>query len=1112
MLRPVARALLVCLFAACTALPQDTSGRITGIISDPSGAVVPGAAVIARNVGTNGQTTALANSAGSYVFQSLVPGTYAITCEVPGFSRSVATGVLVQAENTTTLNITLTVGRTGESVTVAASDSQVETDNSTIQTTLGSQQISSLPVLGRNARGTIEQLQPGAVALGGRDAPVSYNGNRASTNNYRVDGGDVNNYFNGNQNENTTFPQPENLQEFSVITNANDAKYGTSSGAYITAVIKSGTNDLHGAGWGYLQNQGWAANNWESNRTGTPRPPGSQKWLGFNVGGPVWIPKLYNGRNKTFFFFSYEYTNPSVFTVNSQILPTAAERAGHFAGGAFPCPTLNGVKTCDVNPASFSPLAKAVLNSGLLPLSPDPTGLFSWTSTRSLKTDAYVGKIDQLIKDNHRVSFTITRNFQDPQSNDYGSCCGLPGNLPGLSTITNPHHITNYFFNYVWTVTPNIVNTLAVGGAHTEVTVIPGKINSNVNWQALGVNGVVPDRTALPTDVHIFDNSWGSLAQFAIFNGYYDTRTSNTTNIADDFVWIKGRHTLEAGYNQRIQSQKKLGNYDGAGDVSYSLGNTGSTGNGWADFFLDQGATYSQQSVEDTNFKYPNVSAYFQDRWKVSRKLTATLGLRWDPNQGYYEANYHVSEYRAGEKSTVYPNAPVGLVFYGDPNVPRAGYNSKWANFNPRVGLAYDLLGNGKMAFRAAYGVFSDFMTAQDNVLNVDLPFKENYSSNNAHPGQYRITGDPYFGQTGLFPFVPPAPGSDAAKAYLFPSGPQNIQGYDPNFNSGRIHQWNANFQWQPFSNWVFTTAYVGNRGTHLYSRDDLNSPIFIPYLSTQANAQFRRPDQNFGSIAWRTSGTNSRYNALQVIANKRYSYGLSLLANYTFGQSTADCASLSGESGISGCRDVRNKSIDYGPTPQDVRHVASFSYDYQLPFFQKSANHFVKTAVAGWVVGGITHAQSGSPLAIGNAAGFNDGSAGAYGNYVGGNPYGDHSSVGTSAANWLNRGAFCAANQNFTNGACVTDPTAGITHLAYGNTKLGFVRGPGRINTDLTLSKNFLISERWGSLEFRAAAFNVFNHTQLGNPDTSLDGSTFGQITSAFDPRQLQLSLRYRF
>ncbi|MEJ7710446.1 MAG: carboxypeptidase-like regulatory domain-containing protein [Pyrinomonadaceae bacterium] len=250
-----------------------------GVVADTSGAVIPDATVKARNTATNAEAQVVSKEDGSYAFESLVPGNYEVSSEKTGFKTLVATDTRVEAQKTTTLNVQLQVGEVSDQVTVEGAATQVDVSTPTLQTTLNTQALLSLPVQGRNVRLAAESIQPGAVVQG--NGNVSYNGNRsASGNNYKVDGGDVNNYFNGLASENSTFPQAENLEEFSVLTNSTDAKYGNASGAQVTAVVKSGTNDLHGMGWGYFENQGLAANSWASNRQGVARVPGSQRWLG----------------------------------------------------------------------------------------------------------------------------------------------------------------------------------------------------------------------------------------------------------------------------------------------------------------------------------------------------------------------------------------------------------------------------------------------------------------------------------------------------------------------------------------------------------------------------------------------------------------------------------------------------------------------------------------------------------------------------------------------------------------------------------------------------------------------------------------------------------------
>ncbi len=638
-------AVVVALFSPAI-LGLDTSGKLLGSIRDPTGLVVPNATVTARQTDGGAIFTSTSGNAGTYAFESLAPGKYTIICKHPGFRRFVITEVDVLAQHTTALPILLTVGDVAESIQIEGSTA-VDITTSSLQTTLSTSSLLSLPVRGRDIRTAAEELQPGSVTVpNGRGNGVSYNGNRTNTNAYRLEGGDVNNYFNGAQNENMTFPQAENLEEFSVLTNAVDAKLGNTSGAYVTAVIRSGSNTLHGRGWLYLQNQGWAANDWAANRAGIARPPGSQQWVGGNVGGPMLVPQLYNGRDKTFFFFSYEYTNPSSHSIQSFILPTAAERDGHFGNGAFPCPVIDGAETCNVAPSRFSPLARSLLSSGLLPLG-DASGRFTWTPEKSLRTSSYVTKIDHLLNPQHRLSATFTRNHQDPTSDDFGICCAIPGTLPGLTAISNPHHVDSIFLNYVFS-RGSLVNTLSLGGSHSKVVVVQGQTRPDLSWSSLGVPGVSLERGALPSDVQLFVNSWSGTG-FALLGGYYDSRVADTINVSEEFIWIKGRHTLEAGYNERRNTQSKVGTWGSAGTITYGPSQAGSTGNAWADLFLDLGGQFTQNSREETVRSYPAQSAYFQDRWTLPRRLTATVGLRWDPHEGYREGSNRFSVYRPGQ-------------------------------------------------------------------------------------------------------------------------------------------------------------------------------------------------------------------------------------------------------------------------------------------------------------------------------------------------------------------------------------------------------------------------------------------------------------------------------
>ncbi len=292
----------------------------------------------------------------------------------------------------------------------------------------------------------------------------------------------------------------------------------------------------------------------------------------------------------------------------------------------------------------------------------------------------------------------------------------------------------------------------------------------------------------------------------------------------------------------------------------------------------------------------------------------------------------------------------------------------------------------------------------------------------------------------------------------------------------------------------------------------DLDTPIFIPGASTDDNAQARRPYPQFQNVFLNFSGINSWYNSMQATLNKRFSRGFSILGAYTLSKSTDGGDTVGNTFTPGSYRDPRRRYLDYGPSDFDIRHVLSITYNWELPF-PSHANSWLKRALGGWVWGGTLRALTGDPLTVSSPSDFDHFSGnGAWANYVGSSPYGDHTIRAAQAAGWLNGNAFCATNE--VGPACNADPQAGVSYLALGNYRRGMARGPGKVFNDVTLAKRFPISERWGTLEFRAAAFNVFNHTVLNDPDVNIadKGAGFGQIFSAANPRHVQLSVRYVF
>lgn len=1104
-----------------TSFAQDIAGRLVGRVEDSTGAVLVGAKVTARNNDTGIESTVTTATDGSYTFGSLHVGDYRISVESAGFSRYESADNPIVAEKTTTLIIKLTPGSEVQRVEVSGTASQVDIVTPTIQGTLGETQLAALPVIGRDARVNVELTQPGAVIAenGNNGARVRVNGSRGDTNNYQIDGTEANEYLTGNA---AVLPAVENLQEFSNITSTAGAEYGTSAGSQLSAVIKSGTNQLHGMGWTYFQNSSWNANSWEGNRSKTKKPSGTQRWYGGNLGGPVFIPKLYDGRNKTFWFASFEYTNPTQQFLQQLRILTNAERNGDFSNSSFGVPVINGQPTPQLNPSRFSPMAKAFLaDQTLLPTTNDPNGRFSWLGSQSDKVKATVVKLDHQFSEKHRAFLSMFRRI-DNQVRDplLGIQFGAP-TPPGEGTSAYQHSDATYAFNDTYTFSSQVLNNLIVGITHLNAGPIRAAVNQKLNWQTLGTN-IVPDGGVPLTEVGIFINGWGSNGT-TIWGNYNNPNPTHQISIADNFTWIKGRHTVKLGYYQRIFHEHTVQDFCAAGCYNFASYDVGSTGNPFADFLLGDGASFTENSTEDLKWNYPARETYAQDQIKISRRLTATAGLRWAPFFGYQEVNGAITAFRPGQQSQVFPHAPLGLVVAGDPGINNASFATKWRNFAPNLGFAYDLTGSGKMVVRAGAGVHFDYynLSQAGNLGNV-APYGFVYSPS----GVAVSVTDPYMGQPAPFPYIKPTVGSQAAKSYVF-TGKPIILGYAPDFNAGKTYQMNGTFEWEPKQSWLVRAGYVGSRGTHLNTSYDHNAPIFIPGtdsngnpLSTNANQQTRRPYSAFQQISLTTSDSNSWYHAMQIALNKRFAHGFALIANYTLSKSTDSGDSIGNYFSAGSNRDPYNRKLDYGLDSYDQPQVFNFIYTWDLPFFSNSSR-FAREILHGWRIGGTLSAISGDALTIYSPASFNDGStiSSVWANYVGGPIYGDHSSRNAAANNWINKAAFCPAN--FTGTSCSTkDLQAGVTHLDLGNSQRGMVRGPGKFYDDMTLTKALPISERLGALTYSITAQNVLNHPVLADPDTNVTDGTFGQINSTRHPgylapaygRVIQMSLHYQF
>jgi hypothetical protein len=1035
----------------------------------------------------------------------LRPATYDVSVSALGFSQFTQNGVILLADQSATVNAALKLGKASETVTVTAEAAQVNTTTATMSEVVEQRRVVDLPLNGRNAASLL-LVVAGAIPAPANDVDqgntktfptvitVSTNGARQNQVSFRLDGANNNDIY---TNSNQPFPFPDALQEFSVQTSNYSAEYGGNAGGVVNIVTKSGTNAVHGDLFEFVRNADFNARNFFA----AVRDPLKRNQYGGIIGGPLIIPKVYNGKNKTFFFFGYQGTKiRTIGNTSSAYVPTAAERAGNFSAlldpanpanpfhKAIQITDRNGVKIAGnlLQPNQLDPAAVKFL--AYLPVAPAANGLLFYSQPISQNFGEYTARGDHNISDRDHLSM---RYFYDKFSN--------AGFLDPANYLSFQNYSTilaqNALLGETRVFGPTAVNEFRL--SYSRETSVRGPAAGSIGLSDLGVNIYQPPTAKTIEGLSVsgyFSPAQTDPAQF-IRNQY---------NLSDDFRLVRGRHSLSFG-GTAIRAQVLLRNqFRTSGSYTFTAD---VTGDALASFMQGYVRTFTQGFGEFKDNMLNTYSFYAADDFHASRRLTINLGLRYDPLYPWNETKgrmelFSVSAYNAGVHSQVYTNAPAGLLFPGDPGVPHAGVRPSLDNVAPRVGFAYDLDGSGKTSVRGGAGVFYDaLMPGVWNNRFVDVtPFSPQFSLTTP-PG---TLSNPYVGFTDPYPSpFPPL------KNTAFP-GPVLVISYDPaNGNkqqTATVYNWNLSLERQLTSSWLLHTAYVGSRSTHLGEGLELNPAVYMPgsKLSTDA----RRAFQPYGSITQDAQDVNSSFHSAQVTLQKRFSQGFTILANYTWSKSLDDAPA--GE-GITGIAQGGNSPIpwnfpgrhaaDYGPSEFDHTHRFVLSYVWDLPRLDKR-NALLRYTVGGWQWSGIITAQTGQAFTV--EAGKDQSQTGLGTDRVslvsGVNPYGG-TACGSSApcVNYLNPAAFVL-------------PAIGT----FGNEGKGVLRGPHLITWDTGVFKEFPFAAERARLQFRAEFFNALNQVNFNNPFNtnvpSFASSGFGSITSSQDPRIGQLALKLLF
>jgi len=1141
-------------------------GSITGRVTDPAGASVAGAQVVATQEGKGFSRTATTDTEGLYVIPSLQPATYILTVEAKGFSTSRETDLTLLADQTLTVNIGLKLGMTTEVVTVSMTALQIDTSTSTLKQVIEQQRISELPLNGRNAA-QLTLLVAGAVNSpnGGADqgatktfpGAVTYSANGARQNSisYQLDGG---NYVDEYTNVNQPFPFPDALQEFSVQTSNYSAEYGSNAGGVVNVITKSGTNSFHGDAFEFVRNPIFNAQNFFATPTTPDRVKRNQ--YGGTLGGPII-------HDKTFFFGGYQRTAFRNLVLGSQKVVGQTDISNFLTPKSAACPTCGAPTTAATGPAGvinpavatllgIDPATGAALASpkfslaGSIPALSNPTVPFSKPDTENF--DSAMGRVDHSFRQNDKLSgrYEFDRFTKAPVFN--------PLQLISYTDATFAITAQNFLAHETHVFSPQLVNDFRFSYSREVSHRGPGSNAASVS--AFGVS--LPFQ---PTPNAI--QGVGVQGGFTFGDNPAAFFTRNNYTWANDISWEKGKHDFHFGgsierslvdLNNQFNQPGIFGfgtqdNYlfGGSTFATYQLFLAGilsdgaGVGNGFA---LQQGAG------EFKNNRANFIGVYVQDNYRVTRRLTLNLGLRYEPafpwsDTGDRWAQVNLAAMAAGTVSKVYPHAPPGVFFSAqngvpsDPGMPKNALNTNWTGFAPRLGFAYDVFGDGKTSLRGGGGIFYDtrVMGMLSNRFVDEWPFSPQFILSTAgssaptaasSPGSF---SDPLCQQATTQAALN-CSGAQAASYPKFPSpfpAPTNF-GYIPPFNeiavsydpSGNykvptIYEWNLTLERQLPSNILFRVGYVGSRSLHILETQYYNPgvPAGIPgcglgSVSSPGKAgtglanctvfigsggKFKT--NTFSStVQADITDINASYHSLQTSIEKRMSHGLTVLANYTYSKSLDDLPFGEGVSGFDAGYSTLpfnapgRHQFDYGPSSFDHAHVFTGSYVWHSPSI-KSSSTLVRYLLGDYEIGGIVSAASGRPITVLQGTELSSTGIGQdRGTFISGvSPYSSNScGVTAKCVSWLTSAAFMSTAALKT--GCGPPVTPACVLPTFGNAGKNVLRLPKTSNWDVQLSKYFNFTERW-KLQLRAEYFNVLNH-----PNFAPESANGTDQISAFD------------
>ena len=1091
--------------ASLTLWGQGTA-QIQGVVKDSTGAAIGAADVKATQTDTGAVRTVPSGADGNYVFPSLPVGPYRLEVTKTGFATYVQSGIVLQVNNNATVDVTMKIGEVSTQVQVEANAALVDTQGTSVGAVIEQKRIVELPLNGRNP---VELIQlAGAAVPGGKNNTAGYPGGLnisvagglLSGVTYYLDGTLYNNPFDAT---NLPFPFPDALQEFKVETNSLTAQNGLHSGAAVSAVIKSGTNAVHGDLFEFFRNGHLNARNSLAARRDTLK----RNQFGGTIGAPII-------KNKLFVFGGFQGTRlRSDPTNQTAFVPTAQMLAGDLTGSTtFPATVIDPLNG-QAFPGKQIPISRlnpqSLKLASLLPTSNISTGQVSFGPIQQQKENQMLGRVDYQISDKQflfgrymaskytqATSYALSKNLLDSTS----------GALDDLAQT--------YGIGHTYLISPTTVNTFRAGYNRLNILRHNDDYFSPCDLGVKNYTCFVPHQTIVAVT-----------GGFTVGSGTYIDASfvPSTVTLSDDVSVIRGSHQFGFGVSLFKYQHSQKANVYSSGTFNFGglvAGQGSGTGSPMADFLLGQVGTMTQ-GLPNTVFTTKRYGGlYAMDTWKASRRLTVNMGLRWEPalqqrlnNGAVY--NYDVNRMLAGVRSTVFPLGPPGMLFAGDPNFNgKTGVNNRYKQFAPRVGLSFDPQGDGKTVIRAAGGISYDFPNTQ--IMSTPATAPPFGNALQVIPGPFNFS-DPWANYPGGNQFVSAVPGS-------FVNG-GSFMAMQPNAKTTTTYSWNAAIQHQFGNSWLLSATYMGTQTAHLWLTVQRNPAVIVPgplqascvATATDCNAANNSNARRVAALAQPNnggklmgfvdeveSGGTIHYNGLILAMAKRLTKGVSLNANYTWSHCIGDITQASTILATgSGLNIPSNRKYDRGncQTPTldgtqalDRRHIANITAVLESPKF---ANNRVNMVASGWRLSTSYRKLSG-----------------AWQTVTTGTDLALNGQGGTQRPNQVLADPLCAvqqagpgANSCFLNKAAFAQPALGT----FGNLGRSNVPGPGFFSIDTALSRTFRIREG-KTLEARGEAFNLTNSFRAGPVTTALNNVNFGKVLTAQDPRIMQLALKFVF